>query len=98
MPIKEDLKTIGYEFAYNVHGQEGVNKWMLVASDAKSRAESEKATIDKLVSATYEYFRTQPTVYPEMWVRILITKGARKGESMLDEKEFSIAFDSLMRC
>ena len=50
MPIKEDLKTIGYEFAYNVHGQEGVNKWMLVASDAKSRAESEKATIDKLAT------------------------------------------------
>ena len=31
-----------------MHGQEGVNKWMLVASDAKYRAESEKATIDTL--------------------------------------------------
>merc|ERR1712159_696861 len=47
-PLKEELKPIGFQFAYNVHAQTGMNKWMLCVREGVTIDSIERAVINVL--------------------------------------------------
>jgi len=51
-----------------------------------------KTSIGALVEATYAWFGTQATVYPEHWIRTQITKFDQDKDEMVNREEFQRAF------